>query len=169
MSPPPGTEDTQWAGEARAAVGIAAGFPLLLVGVDTAGGFVSMLRASLWIGLGLVLLAVLWPAKVSAAPGLLTARGLVRRHHVHTDRLASVAWHNGIAQRLLLEDLDGNRAEVDPRVFVANPALWHVLDRDIRASLSHGTMRDGRQALRQLSRLIDGEASRTVFKISGLG
>ncbi|MDD9380036.1 hypothetical protein M8Z33_25940 [Streptomyces sp. ZAF1911] len=127
MNPPPGTEDTQWAGDARAAVGIAAGFPSLLVVVDTAAGFVTVLRASLWIGLGLVLLAVLWPTKVSAAPGLLTARGLVRRHHVHTDRLASVTWHNGIAQRLLLEDIDGNRAEVDPRVFVANPAAIRYL------------------------------------------
>ncbi|MET9464680.1 hypothetical protein ABZY44_07605 [Streptomyces sp. NPDC006544] len=81
------------------------------------------------------------PPKVSAYPGLLTARGLVRSHHVHTDRLVSVAWHDGIAQRLLLEDIDGNRAEVDPRVFAANPSLWHFLDRYIRTSLSRGTMR----------------------------
>ncbi|MGW2582246.1 hypothetical protein ACWCYZ_13055 [Streptomyces virginiae] len=136
MNRPSGGEDSQWAGDARAAAGIALGFPLLLVGVDTAAGFISAPRASLWIGLGLVLLAVLWPTKVSAYRGLLTARGLIHAHHVHTDRLASVAWHDGVAQRLLLEDIDGNRAEVDPRVFAANPPLWHVLDRDIRTSLS---------------------------------
>ncbi|WP_407835813.1 hypothetical protein ACE1OC_03895 [Streptomyces sp. DSM 116496] len=169
MKPPPGAWNGEWAADARAAAGIALGFPLLLVGVDTAAGSISGTRALLWTGLGLVLFAVLWPAKVSAVPGLLTTRGLVRRHHVHTDRLASVNWHDGIAQRLLLEDTDGNRAEVDPRVFAANPPLWHLLDRDIRTSLSHGTMRDGQQALRRLSRTIDREASRTVFKVSGLG
>ncbi|MCM1973036.1 MULTISPECIES: hypothetical protein [unclassified Streptomyces] len=169
MNPPPGARDGEWAGDARAAVGIALGFPMLLMGVDTAAGTLNALRALLWAGLGLVLFTVLWPTMVSADPGLLTARGLIRRHQVHTDRLASVTWHNGIAQRLLLEDTDGNRAEVDPRVFAANPALWHVLDRDIRTSLSRGTLHGGRQALRQLSRVIERETSHTVFKVSGLG
>lgn len=169
MTQLPGARNSEWAADARAAAGIALGFPLLLVGVDTAAGSITGTRALLWTGLGLVLFAVLWPAKVSAAPGRLTTHGLVRRHLVHTDRLASVTWHEGIAQRLLLEDIHGNRAEVDPRVFPANPPLWHVLDRDIRTSLSRGTLRDGQQALRQLSRRIDREASRTVFKVSGLG
>lgn len=92
MNPPPDALDGQWAGDARAAAGIALGFPLLLVGVDTAAGTLGVVRALLWAGLGLVLFAVLWPTKVSGHPGLLTARGLVHRRHVHTGRLASATW-----------------------------------------------------------------------------
>ncbi|MER5760604.1 hypothetical protein [Streptomyces sp. NPDC002082] len=168
MNPPAASRNSQWRGDARAAAGIALGFPLLLGGVDTAAGSLTATRALLWTGLGLVLLAVLWPTKVMVAPGLLATHGLLRRHYVHTDRLASVTWHDGIAQRLRLEDAVGNRAEVDPRIFADDPPLWHILDRDIRTSLSHGTPRDGQHALRQLSRRIDREAARTVFRVSGL-
>ncbi|MEU2390277.1 hypothetical protein [Streptomyces sp. NPDC007369] len=160
--------DTRWADDARAAVTVAASFPVLLLGVDGTSGALSGPRAALWTGLGLILFVMLWPTRVSARPGLLTARGLLRRHTVHTDRLRSVAWHDGVAQRLILRDLDGNQVEIDPRVLAANPPLWHLLDQDIRTSLSRGTMREGRRPLQRLSRLIDAETARTVFRVSGM-
>lgn len=165
---PSRVSDTRWADDARAAVVVAATFPVLLLAVDGAAGTLSGGRAALWGGLGVVLFLILWPTRVSALPGLLTARGLFRRHTVHTDRLASVAWHDGVAQRLILRDVDGNVAEIDPRVLAANPPLWHLLDRDIRTSLSRGTMRDGRRPLQRLCRLIDTETARTVFRSSGM-
>ncbi|WP_051806277.1 hypothetical protein [Streptomyces sp. NRRL F-2747] len=116
---------------------------------------------------GLTLLAVLWPTRVIAVPGLLTTRGPLRRR-VHTERLVSVAWHDGVAQRLVLKDLDGNRPEVDPRVFAANPALWPLFERGVRASLSLGTVTEGSDPLRRLSRLIDRQTVTTVFKLSGM-
>lgn len=165
---PSPVSDTRWADDARAAVAVAASFPVLLLAVDGASGALSGRRTALWIGLGLILFVILWPTRVSAQPGLLTARALFHRHTVHTDRLASVAWHDGVAQRLILRDLDGNRAEIDPRVLAANPPLWHRLDQDIRTSLSRGTMRDGRRPLQRLCRLIDTETARTVFHTSGM-
>ncbi|MEV7520362.1 hypothetical protein [Streptomyces sp. NPDC091371] len=160
--------DTRWAEDARAAVAVAATFPVLLLGVDGMSGALSGRRAALWVGLGFLLFVILWPTKVSAVPGLLTARGLFRRRTVHTDRLASVAWHDGVAQRLILRDLDGNHAEIDPRVLAANPPLWHLLDQDIRTSLSRGTLREGSRPLQRLCRLIDAETARTVFRASGM-
>ncbi|MFJ2823936.1 hypothetical protein ACIO7M_22910 [Streptomyces toxytricini] len=172
MTATPGTpapvSDTRWTADARAAVAVAAAFPVLLLGVDGASGALNGRRAALWVSLSLILFVILWPTRVSAQPGLLTARGLCRRRMVHTDRLASVAWHDDVAQRLILRDLDGNRAEIDPRVLAANPPRWHLLDQDIRTSLGRGTMRDGRRPLQLLCRMIDAETARTVFRTSGM-
>ncbi|MFI5617145.1 hypothetical protein [Streptomyces sp. NPDC051567] len=160
--------DARSAGESRCAVVVAALFPLLLLAVDAAAGSTSGRRTLLWAALGLVLLAVLWPTRVRATTGLLTTRGLLRGRHVRTDRLASVAWHDGIAQRLVLEDTEGNRLELDPRVLAADPALRHVLDQDIRTSLRHGTVRHGAPLLQRLALLLDTETARTVFRVSHL-
>ncbi|MCX4524550.1 MULTISPECIES: hypothetical protein [unclassified Streptomyces] len=165
---PAPAQDRGWAGDARAATGLATLFPALLLAVDTAAGSADWRRVVVWTALGLALFLVLWPTRVRAVPGLLTTRGLVHRRRVHTDRLASVAWHDGVAQRLVLRDIDGNRLEVDPRVLAANPPLWHVLDRDIHTSLARGTMREGLVPLRRLCRLIDRETAHTVFRASGL-
>ncbi|MER6776107.1 MULTISPECIES: hypothetical protein [unclassified Streptomyces] len=168
MPGPKHVEDRDWRGDARAAAGIAVLFPGLLVAVDAASGCTHWQRVLLWTALGLTLFAVLWPTRVRAAPGLLTTRGLLHRRRVHTDRLVSVAWHDGVAQRLVLRDLDGNRLDVDPRVFAANPALWHLFEQGVRASLSLGTVTEGSDPLRRLSRLIDRQTVTTVFKLSGL-
>ncbi|WP_226598648.1 hypothetical protein [Streptomyces violascens] len=168
MLPEPVAYDTTWAGEARSAAGYGALLFVLLAGVDEVAGTLTDLRAALWLFLGALLLAVLWPTRVSAARGLLTTRGLWREARVRTDRLVSVRWSNGVAQRLVLRDADGNRAELDPRVLIANPALWHVLDTDARISVTRGTLRCGETALLQIAARVDREAARTVFKISGL-
>ncbi|MFI6682404.1 hypothetical protein [Streptomyces sp. NPDC050485] len=160
--------DTRWAGEARSAVGCAALLLALLLAVDAVSGTLSGLRTLLWLGLALLLLVVLWPARVSAGPGRLVSRGLLRRAEVRTDRLVSVRWSDGVAQRLVLRDIEGNRAELDPNVLVANPPLWHVLDEDARTSAGRGTLRCGETALRQIAARVDKETAHTVFKVSGL-
>lgn len=161
-------QNSEWAAHARAAAAVAALFAALLLGADAAAGHSDWRRALLWTAHGLVLLAVLWPTRVRAAPGLLLTRGLVHHRHVRTDRLVAVAWHDGVAQRLVLTDLDGNRLEVDPRVLARNPALWHVVDHDIGPSVSRGLLCGGREPLLGLRRRIDRETARTVFKVSGL-
>lgn len=166
--PEPLPYDTTWAGEARSAVGYGVLLFALLVAVDEVAGTLTDLRAVLWLFLGILLFAVLWPARVSAGQGLLVSRGLWRRSQVRTDRLVSVRWSDGVSQRLVLRDADGNRAEVDPRVLVANPPLWRLLDRDARTSIVRGTLCCGETALRQISARVDRETARTVFKLSGL-
>ncbi|MFD5513216.1 hypothetical protein [Streptomyces sp. NPDC059761] len=168
MPGPKLVQDHNWAPDARAAAGIAVLFSGLLLAVDAVAGCTHWQRVLLWTALGLTLLAVLWPTRVRATPGMLMTRGPLHHRRVRTDRLVSVAWHDGVAQRLVLRDLDGNRLEVDPRVFAANPALWHLFDQGVKVSLSLGTLREGTDALRRLARLIDRQTVRTVFKISDM-
>ncbi|MGP9023075.1 hypothetical protein ACT1U9_32305 [Streptomyces sp. BR1] len=162
------THDGAWAGEARSAVAYGALLSALLILVDTAAGTVTDLRAALWLALGALLFTVLWPTRVTVSRGRLVARGLWRRSEVRTDRLVSVRWSPGVSQRLMLRDMDGNRAEVDPRVLTANPALWHVLDTDARTSIERGLLRCGETALRRLGARVDGATAQGVFRISGL-
>ncbi|MFB7742739.1 hypothetical protein ACWCWQ_08350 [Streptomyces sp. NPDC001571] len=159
--------DTTWAGEARSAAGCSAVLLGLLLTVDALAGTLDLARGGLWGLLAGLLFAVLWPARVSAAPGRLVARGLLRRAEVRTDRLVSVRWSDGVAQRLVLRDAEGNRVEIDPKVLVANPPLWHVLDRDARTSRDRKVLRCGETALRQLAARVDGETARAVFEVSG--
>lgn len=103
----------EWAGSARSAPGVVALLPLLL-GADAAGGQTSPCRVLLWIALGLLLLFVLLPNRVLAAPGLLTTKEPLCERHVRTDLLASVDLPAGISPRLLLVDIEGNRLEIAP-------------------------------------------------------
>ncbi|KUL42673.1 hypothetical protein [Streptomyces regalis] len=50
---------------------------------------------------------------------------------------------DGVAQRLVLRDTDGERLVLDPRVLVANPLLLHHLDQGVHRSLEafHGALR----------------------------
>ncbi|MFJ8311660.1 MULTISPECIES: hypothetical protein [unclassified Streptomyces] len=160
--------DTTWAGEARSAVGCALLLLGLLLAVDTGAATLTNGRAAVWAALALLLFAVLWPVQVSVSRGRLVTRGLLGRTEVRTDRLVSVRTSAGVAQRLVLRDADGNRAEIDPRVLIANPAMWHVLDTDARTSADRGTLRCGEPALRRIAARLDKETARTVFKLSGL-
>ncbi|MEU4269281.1 hypothetical protein [Streptomyces sp. NPDC026092] len=160
--------DDEWAGETRAAAGCAALLLALSLTIDAGTGSLNTARVALWIGLAALLFVILMPSRVSAAPGRLTVRGLWTRHTVHTDRLRSVRWSNGVSQRLVLRDTEDNRAEIDPRVLIANPALWHRVAGDARISSAQGTLLCGATALDQLSRRIDRETTETVFKVSGL-
>ncbi|MEU4352389.1 hypothetical protein [Streptomyces sp. NPDC023838] len=66
------------------------------------------------------------------------------------------------------QDAVRNRTEIDPKVLVANPPLWRVLDEDARTNMARGTLCCGERALRQMAVRVDGETARRVFKISGL-
>ncbi|MFF4186169.1 hypothetical protein ACFYZ9_23565 [Streptomyces sp. NPDC001691] len=164
----PLVHDTTWAGEARSAVGCAAVLFALLLGIDEMADTFTDPRAALWLGLAVLLALVLWPARVSVGRGRLVSRGLLRESGVRTDRLVSVRWSGGVAQRLILRDADGNRVELDPKVLVANPPLWHILDGDARTSAQRGILCCGETALQQMAARIDKETARTVFKLSGL-
>ena len=69
---------------------------------------------------------------------------------------------------MMLQDTDGNRAEIDPWVLAANPLLWAVVDADARASIERGTLCCGEAALRQIQTRVDKETAHAVFKLSGL-
>ncbi|MEV0126287.1 hypothetical protein AB0I16_32885 [Streptomyces sp. NPDC050703] len=147
------------------AVGIAAALPVLLMGVDAVATSITAARAVLWAAFGVVLFAILWPTRVTAAAGLLTSHGLVRSHHVHLGLLTSVAWHDGVSQRVILRDTEGNRLEFDPRLLVADPLLWHALRTGARTSADRGTLTTGRAALRQLSLRVERELARAVLPL----
>lgn len=170
VSPPPDTTayDRGWARDLRFAVRCAVTLLGLLLAVDATAGHLTGPRALLWTGLAALLFLVLVPPRVSAGPGWLSCRGLLRERIVRTDRLVSARWSDGVSQRLVLRDADGGRVEVDPQVFLVNPALWHRLDDDARGCVHRGTLRCGVTALRQLGDRIDRRTARTVFTISGL-
>ncbi|MFF0745147.1 hypothetical protein ACFYVL_32575 [Streptomyces sp. NPDC004111] len=160
--------DTEWAEDVRHAVRCAVTLLVMLVVIDVAAESASWPRAALWLGLAGVLLVILVPVRVTAGPGWLATHGVLGAHVVRTDRLVSVRWADGVAQRMVLRDADGERAELDPRVLVANPALWRMLDEDARACVARGTLRCGKTALENLADRIDRETARTVFRVSGL-
>ncbi|MCS0635048.1 hypothetical protein NX801_05125 [Streptomyces sp. LP05-1] len=161
-------EDGEWGSRLRFAGGCAGTFLVLLLTVDAAAGTLTGPRALLWTVLAALLLLVLVPDRVSARPGLLVSRGVLAERWVRTDRLVSVAWTDGVAQRLVLRDAEDGEVELDPRVLAGNPALWLLLDAGLRASASHGTLRCGTTALGRLADRVEGEAVRAVFKVSGL-
>ena len=115
-----------------------------------------------------LLLLVLYPSRVAAGEGWLTTRGPLRGHRVRTDHLVSVRCLDGVGQRLVLRDAFGARAEIDPRVLIANPPLWHRLDEDARLSARRGSLTCGQTALRRVAQRIDRETALTVFKVSEL-
>ncbi|MEU8778707.1 hypothetical protein [Streptomyces sp. NPDC048606] len=161
--------DAEWAGERRSAVGAAVLLFAALVGLDAAAGRLDPAGGALWAGLAVLVLVILLPPRVSTGPGVLSSRGLFTEHAVRTDALVSVRWSDGVSQRMVLRDADGNRVEIDPKVLVRNPAMWHHLDADAQTSIRRGTLLCGATAMRQLARRIDGETAHTVFKVSGLG
>ncbi|CAL2060470.1 conserved protein of unknown function [Streptomyces murinus] len=160
--------DHEWAGEVRTALRCAAALLALLLCIDGAAGSLTWWRGLLWSALALLLLLVLYPAKVSAGDGWLATRRLLRTRRVHTDLLVAVRPLDGVNQRLVLRDLLGNRVEIDPEVLVRNPALWHRLDDGARHSLAGGTLRCGTTALDRLARRLDRDTALAVFRASGL-
>ncbi|RST19611.1 hypothetical protein E2C00_00450 [Streptomyces sp. WAC05374] len=155
-------------GDVRGAWGCAALLLAMLLVIDGLSGDLNAPRAALWTALAALLFVTLLPPRVTAGPGWLTVRGLLREHSVRTDLLVSVRWSDGVAKRLVLRDLTGDQVVLDPRVLIASPALWHLFDAGARASLGRGTLLCGAAALRELSRCAEREVSRTVLKISGV-
>ncbi|MCS0600649.1 hypothetical protein NX794_05300 [Streptomyces sp. LP11] len=160
--------DRDWADDVRTAAGCAAGLFALLLLIDGAAGSLSWWRAGLWLVLALLLLLVLFPARVSAGPGWLATRRLLRTRRVRTDLLTAVRPEEGVTQRLILRDALGNRIEIDPEVLVRNPGLWYRLAEGARAAEAAGTLLSGTTALHRLARRLDTAAALGAFRESGL-
>ncbi|MEU2787422.1 hypothetical protein [Streptomyces sp. NPDC007100] len=168
MHGPAAYRDRRWAPELRAAVCCSAGVLTLMLAVDLANDTLDPLRAACWTSLAVVLLAALFPARVTAGAGWLAVRGLLRERRVRTDLLVLVLRSDGMAPRLVLRDLTGGRVELDPKVLTANPALWHLLDTGARLSRERGLLRSGGEALRALGEHVDRDGARRIFEASGL-
>ncbi|MFJ8017677.1 hypothetical protein [Streptomyces sp. NPDC096339] len=162
------THDTHWVGERRSAIGVAFLLFTALFSMDAGLGELDVPRGLIWTGLAGLLFVILLPPRVSVGPGRLSTRGLLAQGSVRTDALVSVRWYDGVAQRMVLRDIEGSRVEIDPTVLVRNPAMWHRLDVDARTSIQRGTLLSDPTVLRELSERIDRETAQTVFKVSGL-
>ncbi|MHB9863730.1 hypothetical protein [Streptomyces sp. YIM S03343] len=160
--------DRHWRGSARLALSCALVFCAMSLLVDWDAGTLTPLRALLWVTLSAALGVLLLPQRVSAAPGRLAVRSLRRRRIVRTDALESVHQFDGVASHLILRDVHGGHLELDPRVLVANPLLWHELDTGVRRSLERGTLSQGADVLDRLGHRIDDETTRAVLRASGL-
>ncbi|MFF4948489.1 hypothetical protein ACWC2K_39385 [Streptomyces chattanoogensis] len=160
--------DRQWRAAARRALQYALTFVGLLMMLDEGEGGLTLPRAGLWAVLGIGVLAVFLPSRVTAGDGWLAVRGLVHKRRVRTDALVSVRRYDGIAAHLVLRDTHGQWLELDPRVLEANPLLCHLLDAGVRRSLASGTLRHGTQVVQELTDRIDGQEARAVLTASGL-
>ncbi|MFF6872305.1 hypothetical protein ACIPQA_31230 [Streptomyces sp. NPDC090109] len=174
-APPPGPgpvddvlHDADWAGEARSALACAGSLLGVSLGVDACAREPTLLGTVGWIALATLLLVVLLPARVGAAPDLLVVRGLWLTRTVRIDRLTSVSWPEGTSRRLVLRDDEGSRAEVDLRVLLANPALWLRIEAGAHASRRRGFLTRGTADLARLSVHVHAETTRSVLKVSGL-
>ncbi len=161
--------DHLWAADLRSSIRCSAVLLGLLLGIDRVAGSFTLWRGALWATLAVLLFLVLFPSRVAAGEGWLASRGLLRERRVRTDHLVSVRCLNGVGQRLVLRDTFGGRLEIDPRVLIANPPVWHRLYEDARVSATRGSLTCGTSALLRLSKQIDRETALTVFKVSGLG
>ncbi|MEV0114511.1 hypothetical protein AB0H77_14855 [Streptomyces sp. NPDC050844] len=160
--------DRRWAGDVRAAAFCALALFLLVTLVDLANGTLDAVRAGLWAALSALLYVILHPVRVTAGPGWLAVRGLLRGRHVCTGLLTAVRHEPGVAARLVLSDSLGNRVELDPKVLAENPLLLHRLDAGARDAKQRGLLRTGAEVLGGLSARLDAEGARGVFEASGL-
>ncbi|MFH8404819.1 hypothetical protein ACH4FX_08585 [Streptomyces sp. NPDC018019] len=168
MHGPTAYRDRRWASELRTAACCTAGVFTLMLGVDLANHTLDPLRAACWTAIAVVLLAALFPARVTAGTDWLAVRGLLRERRVRTDLLVLVHRSDGMAPRLVLRDVAGGRVEFDPKVLTANPALWHLLDTGARQSRERGLLRSGSHVLRALGDRVDRDGAREIFEASGL-
>ncbi|KUO18015.1 hypothetical protein [Streptomyces dysideae] len=163
--PAPGTTvyDNHWTKDLRDSVRYSAALLALLLLVDWVAGDTTPWRGALWLALAAVLFVVLYPPRVRAGEGWLASRGLLSEHRVRTDLLASVHCLDGVGQRLVLRDTLGGRVEIDTRILLDNPGLWHRLAEDARVSEAFAA-----PELRRVSARLDRETALTVFRLSGL-
>ncbi|WKX13899.1 hypothetical protein [Streptomyces sp. NL15-2K] len=160
--------DHLWAADLRSSIHCSAVLLSLLLVIDWVAGSCTLWRGALWAALAVVFFLVLFPPRVAAGEGWLASRGLLRERRIHTGHLVSVRCLDGVGQRLVLRDTFGGRLEIDPRVLIANPPLWHRLNEDAHVSANRGSLTCGTITLLRLSQRIDRETARTVFKVSGL-
>ncbi|MEV1081495.1 hypothetical protein AB0I98_25155 [Streptomyces sp. NPDC050211] len=169
--PPSPAGDRHWRGSVRFAAACALAFGAMELLVDWDAHTLTPTRTLLWLTLAATVFAVLLPQRITAGPGWLTARGPLTSHTVHTDALVAVRQYGNVASHLILRDAHGHRLELDPRVLIANPLLWHELDTGVRRSLECGTLcRNSKDSdvLRRLRHRIDDETAQAVLRASGI-
>lgn len=110
----------------------------LVLGAVTGG--LTWPAALLWAAAAAVLFAVLAPPRITADGGELTVRTLLRSHRVRLDRLAAARVEGHTAQRVLLRDTAGRRAELDTFLLAECPLLRHALDTGVRRSHTAGLL-----------------------------
>jgi hypothetical protein len=167
-SRPAPTGDRHWRDSARFATGCAVAFFCLALLVDWDGQTLTPPRTLLWLAMTAALFAILLPQRVTAGPGWITVRGVVRHRTVRTDALVAVRQHGDVSMYLTLRDADGCRLDLDPRVLVSNPLLWHELDTGVRRSRAGGTLLEGMDVLERLRHQIDDATARAVLRASGI-
>ncbi|WP_449338565.1 hypothetical protein [Streptomyces chartreusis] len=165
---PAPTGDRHWQNSARFAAGCAVTFFGMTLLVDWDGHTLTPPRTLLWLVMTTLLFTILLPERVTAGPGWLAVRGLVRRQTVRTDELVTVRQHGDVCTHLTLRDADGRRLELDPRVLLANPLLWHELDTGVRRSRASGILLEGIDVLERLRHEIDDAEARAVLRASGI-
>ncbi|MER6346354.1 hypothetical protein ACWC10_24720 [Streptomyces sp. NPDC001595] len=164
----PTAYDRHWARHLHSALGCAAVLLAALFLIDWAAATLSPWRGALWPALAALVFLMLCPPRVAAGPGWLESRFLLRTRRVRTDLLVSVRCCDGVAERLVLRDTFGARVDLDPRVLLDNPELWHRLDEDAHRAEASGALLCGRTALRHLCRRVDQETALAVFRVSNL-
>lgn len=162
------THDRRWAADLRSAIHCSTVLLALLLLIDWGNDSLTTVRSGLWAGLAALLFVILFPPRITAGEGWLASRGLLPERRVRTDLLVSVHCQDEVSQRLRLRDALGGRVEIDPRVLVNNPELWHRLNEDTQKSVACGSLTCGETALRLLSERIDRQTAQSVFKVSGL-
>ncbi|WP_093904137.1 hypothetical protein [Streptomyces sp. cf386] len=165
---PAPTGDRHWPGGARFAMGCTLTFFGMALLVDWDGHTLTPARTLLWLAMTAVLFTILLPQRVTAGPGWLAVRGLVRRQQIRTDALVAVHLYGDLSAHLILRDTDGHRLELDPRTLIANPLLWHELDSGVQRSRERGTLQEGTDALERLRHQIDDATARAVLRASGI-
>ncbi|MFJ8636666.1 hypothetical protein [Streptomyces sp. NPDC093568] len=165
---PAPTGDRHWRDSARFATGCALTFFAMTLVVDWDAHTLTAPRTMLWLVMTALLFTILLPQRVTAGPGWLAVRGLVRHQAVRTDALVTVRQYGDVSTHLTLCDTDGRRLELDPRILVANPLLWHEFDTGVRRSRAGGTLREGIDVLERLRHEIDDTQARAVLRASGL-
>ncbi|MEU9126160.1 hypothetical protein AB0C96_41230 [Streptomyces sp. NPDC048506] len=165
---PETTTDRHWRAAARRALQYSLAFVGLLMLLDWGTDGLTLRRAGLWVVLGVAVLAVFLPPRVTAGEGWLAVRGLKGERRVRTDALVTMRQYGSIDVRLVLLDAHGQRLELAPRVLVANPLIWHLLDAGAHRSVERGTLRHGADVLEELADQIDGREARAVLTASGL-
>lgn len=150
----------------RAALGSGAVFSALLLLLDLDRGSASAPRAVCWLGLGILVCAVLFPNRARSWTGWLTVRGLVRTQSVRTDQLVLVHRGRGPSPLLTLRDTEGRTLDADVTMLLDYPLVWQHLESGIHHSLRTGTLhpcRYDRAAVDEIAAAIDGKLGAAIL------
>ncbi|SEG47597.1 hypothetical protein SAMN05216223_105385 [Actinacidiphila yanglinensis] len=164
---PATAHDRAWAGRRRTAYAAAVTVLAAALALDAWDGTLDPARLVLWLVFAVALFAILLPERTTTGEGWLEVRGLLRRRRVYTDYLVSARFLGAIDRRVVLRDAFGGVVSVEAGVLLANPFLWHALDRGARHAHTAGLLAD-RGALRELAEAIDARGARDLLAKAGM-